>query len=156
MPRLTLADVLRRRRQTLKKFVDDSGVQSYEGLCNLCHRLGMLPPDEGTYKREVNPPLVSSQLDGIVVLDPPPVVDEMTGRRIDPDAPVHLPEVKVVVDKNDSAMETLVADDDEEDDDSGDADVTESDSQPKRRRRRKKKEDTKKDDGKPEGKPDSD
>lgn len=73
MPQLTLADVLRRRRETMKKFVNDSGVQSYEGLCNLCKVLGMLPPNKETYQLEIDPPFVTSQLDGIVVLDPPPV-----------------------------------------------------------------------------------
>lgn len=72
MPRLTLADVLRRRKSNLVNFVKESGVQSYEGLVILCNRLGMLPPTEKIYKSEVNPPLVSSQQDGIVVMEPAP------------------------------------------------------------------------------------
>lgn len=97
MPILSLADVLRRRKQTLKSFVDESGQQSYEGLVVLCNKLGMSPPDEETYTKEVNPPLVTSQQDGVVVLDPPPMVDEISGRKIDPDAPVSIPEIKVVI-----------------------------------------------------------
>lgn len=69
MPQLTLADVLRRRKSTLAAFVKESSVQSYAGLVELCHNLGMAPPPEDEYMK-LNPRPVTSQQDGIVVIEP--------------------------------------------------------------------------------------
>jgi hypothetical protein len=95
MPRLRLTDLLRRRKTTLDAFITESGVQTYEALVIRCNRLGVAPPDRSAWD-ELRPDIVSSPSDGVVVLDPPDVVEESTGRRIDPDAPVTVPEVKVV------------------------------------------------------------
>jgi len=68
VPSMKLESVLRRRKTTLKKFIADAGVQSYAGLQSLCQRFGVTPPDEKTFNDEINPPLVTSQQDGIVVV----------------------------------------------------------------------------------------
>lgn len=97
MPRLHLADLLRRRKTTLKQFIDESGVQTYEGLVNRCVRMGVQPPSDIEFKA-IKPVVVTSPQDGVIVLEPPPVVDEISGRKIDPDAPVTLPGVETVFD----------------------------------------------------------
>ena len=101
-PRLTLAAVLRRRRTTLKKLVDELGVSTYTALVNWCDRMGITPPERAEFD-EVFPPAlkVNSPQEGVVVLDPPPVVDEHTGRNIDPEVPVLEPGVEVVTEPTD-------------------------------------------------------
>ncbi len=97
MPRLKLADLLRRRKMTLEQFIEESGVQSYEGLVIRCQRIGVQPPRETEYK-ELKPKPVNSQQDGIVILEAPKVIDEPSGMEIDPDAPIMSPEAKVITD----------------------------------------------------------
>lgn len=70
VPSLTLEAVIKRRKTTLKKFVNDAGVQTYSGLKTLCDRMGVKVPLEVDYVKEVNPPIVTSQQDGIVVIEP--------------------------------------------------------------------------------------
>lgn len=67
-PKVTLEQVLKRRKVTLKEYVKDVGVQTYGGLVALCARLGVTPPGEEKYMGEINPPLVTSQQDGVVVI----------------------------------------------------------------------------------------
>src|SRR5262245_42644452 len=97
LPKLRLGDLLRRRKMTLKQFLDESGVHSYGGLVERCHSIGVLPPDEAE-NHVAQPVMVSSPQDGVVVLEPPAVIDEITGHEIDPDAPVLVPGVEVVTD----------------------------------------------------------
>lgn len=99
-PRLRLADLLRRRKMTLLQFIEESGVQSYEGLVIRCQRIGVQPPVKDEYLA-LKPTVVSSQQDGVVVLEPPKVIDEPSGMEIDPDAPIVPPGVKVITDESD-------------------------------------------------------
>lgn len=131
MPVLTLADVLRRRKISLETFVHDLGVQSYEGLVLWCNDFGVQPPSEDAYN-EIRPEVRTSQQDGVVVLDPPPVIDEQSGREIDPDAPVTVPEVKVVTKPEDN--DVVMSNDNKDDNDSG----SEPTNQPRKRRNKKK------------------
>lgn len=133
LPRLKLSDLLRRRKMTLDWFINESGVQTYEALCARCHRLGVQPPPESAWK-ELRPETVSSPSDGIVVLDPPEVTEESTGRRIDPDAPVTVPGVEVVTEKKMKAEEPKP-------DDGKDAKAATTAPKSPRRGRRRKKED---------------
>lgn len=98
LPRLRLADLLRRRKMRLERFLDESGIHSYGGLVAKCKKIGVQPPTETEY-RSVRPIQVSSQQDGVVVLDPPPVIDEITGKEIDPEAPVLEPGIEAVFDR---------------------------------------------------------
>jgi hypothetical protein len=97
VPRLALSNLLRRRKMSLHQFLTESGIHAYVALVNKCNEIGVQPPSEAEYHAVV-PKTVSSPQDGIVVLEPIPVVDDLTGRRIDPDAPVTLPGVEVVTD----------------------------------------------------------
>jgi hypothetical protein len=96
-PRLKLSDLLRRRKTTLKQMLLDRGITAYGTLVIWCDRIGVLPPTEEEF-HEVVPVPVNSAQEGVVVLEPPPVVEEQTGRQIDPEAPVDLPGVLVLTD----------------------------------------------------------
>lgn len=93
MPRLTLLNLLRRRRTTLARYVRESGVQTYSALVTQCERLGVLPPSVKEFE-DAFPQAVTCPTDGVVVVEPMPVVDDLTGNLIDPDAPVHAPGVE--------------------------------------------------------------
>lgn len=95
MPRLRLADLLRRRKMTLRQLLDEFGITTYEGLVTRCDRMGCAPPTEVEFKVAFPDKLVNNPLEGMVVVEPPPVVDEISGRKIDPEAPV-LPGVEVI------------------------------------------------------------
>ncbi len=68
-PKITLELVLKRRKSTLKNFINEAGVQNYSGLVELCRRLGVANVPEDVYNKEIKPQLVTSQQDGIVVID---------------------------------------------------------------------------------------
>lgn len=90
VPRLRLADVIRRRRTTLAALIKEIGLTTYTGLEIWCGRMGISAPTLAEFHAVVPQtiPKVSSPQEGVIVLEPPPVIDEHTGRRIDPDAPV--------------------------------------------------------------------
>jgi hypothetical protein len=94
MPRLKLADLLRRRKMTLGQFLAEHGITTYGGLSNRCDSMGVTPPTEAEFDA-CAPPKVNNPQEGVVVLEPPTVVDELSGKKIDPEAPV-VPEVKVI------------------------------------------------------------
>lgn len=95
-PRLKLSDLLRRRKSTLKQFIDEHGISTFDGLKITCQRMGVAPPqDDDFYAVVPRLPKVSSPQEGVVVVEPLPVIDETTGKKIDIEAPVK-PEVIVV------------------------------------------------------------
>jgi len=87
--KLKLADVLRRRKTNLRAFIDSLGLTTYASLNIMCVRLGVAPPSESEFDL-ARPPTerVNSPQEGIIVLEAPPVIDEISGQCIDPDAPV--------------------------------------------------------------------
>jgi hypothetical protein len=97
LPRLRLADLLRRRKMTLGQFVKELGITSYGALCERCGALGVAQPTEKEYGQVA--PIATSQQDGVIVLEPIPFTDDLTGRTIDPDAPVIAPTIEVVTDE---------------------------------------------------------
>src|SRR3990167_532353 len=76
VPRLKLGDLLRRRKMTLKLFMDEFGITTYEALAIRCKRLGVQPPDESAFVA-LNMPLVSSPTEGVVVLAIEPEQDDV-------------------------------------------------------------------------------
>lgn len=44
LPKLSLNDLLRRRKQTLAKFVSELEITSHDDLVYTCNRMGVLPP----------------------------------------------------------------------------------------------------------------
>jgi hypothetical protein len=95
MPRLKLADLLRRRKMTLTQLCDEFGITTYEGLVLRCNRMGCAPPDEADFTAATPRSPVNSPQEGVIVLEPPPVIDDITGHRIDPEAPA-VPEIRVI------------------------------------------------------------
>jgi len=95
MPKLKLGDLLRRRKMALRQFLDEFGLTTYEGLVIRCDRMGVQPPNETDFKAARPSDPVNNPTEGVVVLEPPPVIDDISGRKIDPDAPV-TPEVRVI------------------------------------------------------------
>ena len=90
-PRLRLTDLLRRRKLTLAKFVNELGITTYEALSIRCDRMGVAVPTLEEFNA-LGIVVVSSPTEGVVVLDPPPVVEEQTGKPIDEQ--VHSPLVR--------------------------------------------------------------
>jgi hypothetical protein len=104
LSKISLFDVLRKRRTNLKKFLEDSGIVTYELLTARCASMGVLPPDEKAFIEAKGfnasePPTISSPTEGLLVLEPPHVVEESTGKNIyveDREAPQV--EVQVIID----------------------------------------------------------
>lgn len=94
-PRLSLADVLRRRKTDLKTFIDNLGLTTYAALDIWCGRLGVSAPSEAEFHAVMPPRRLNSAQEGVVILEAPPVVDDISGRQIDPEAPVEQPGVYV-------------------------------------------------------------
>lgn len=83
--KVSLFDILRRRRKTLKDFLLETGIVTYETLVQRCASMGVAPPEESAFneatgKQFDNEFLASSPMEGVVVLEPPPVVEESTGK----------------------------------------------------------------------------
>lgn len=57
--------------------------------------MGIAPPAQEEFDTLFPPLKVNSPQEGVVVLEPPPVVDEQSGQVIDPDGPVE-PGLEVV------------------------------------------------------------
>ena len=91
VPGLKLADLLRRRRVSLKSFVDQLGITTYELLLERCVRMGVQPPSQEEWN-VVAPDPVNSPTEGVVVLEPPPIVKEDTGKILDPETWQPIPE----------------------------------------------------------------
>lgn len=83
-PALKLNDLLRKRKTTLKKFITETGITSYGRLQEKCQKLGVSAPTEDEFKT-IMPEHVTQQQEGIVVLDPPPLLKETTGQKIEID-----------------------------------------------------------------------
>ena len=81
-PSIKLLDLLRRRRITLKKFISDFGINSYESLKLRCERMGVVPPVESKFNEIKGGEFVNSPTDGILVLEAPKVINEKTGEEL--------------------------------------------------------------------------
>ena len=80
---ISLENLLRRRRSSLKEFVTNSGVTTYEFLLERCERMGVAPPSRHTFESIVPPVVNSSPTEGVIVLESPPLISESTGEEID-------------------------------------------------------------------------
>ena len=72
--KVSLLDLLRRRKTTLEKFLEETGIVTYDLLVARCASGGMTPPTEEQFlKAKGNPVIheVSSPTEGIVVVNPP-------------------------------------------------------------------------------------
>lgn len=73
--KVTLADLLRRKRTDLQSFLAGSGIVSYELLVSRCNSMGVVPPTDEEFQVArgfSHMHDISSPAEGIVVLQPPP------------------------------------------------------------------------------------
>ena len=82
LPGLHLNDLLRRKKTSLAQFINDFGISTYEGLKARCERIGVISPTLEQFEQVV-PQHVNSPTEGVVVLEPPPIVHEHTGKIIE-------------------------------------------------------------------------
>jgi len=83
---LTLLKLLKRRRMSLKQFLDEQAITTYEGLKNRCRNLGVVPPTESEYGH-TSPSTVTNQAEGLIVLDPIPAKSEKSGKELEEVSP---------------------------------------------------------------------
>lgn len=72
--KVTLLNLLRRKRMTLKQFLSDNGIITYELLVSRCSSMGVVPPDRENFEKSVDSDhkyQISSPTEGILVLNPP-------------------------------------------------------------------------------------
>lgn len=81
LPPIRLVDLLKKRKTTLKQFLDVYGIVAYSTLSTKCDSMGVSPPSEEEFKQIVGM-TVSSPQEGVVVLDSPPLLKENTGEPI--------------------------------------------------------------------------
>lgn len=71
--KVTLENLLKKRKKTMQEFMGELGIFSYESLKNICNSMGVQPPTEQDFSNAIgNPslPQYSSPTEGIVVLTP--------------------------------------------------------------------------------------
>lgn len=81
-PSIKLLDLLRKRRISLKKFISDFGINSFESLRLRCERMGVVPPAESKFNEIKGDEFVNSPTEGILVLEAPKAISEKTGEEL--------------------------------------------------------------------------
>ena len=86
--KVTLLSLLKRRKSDLKRFLSDTGIVTYELLKSRCDSMGVIQPEEKDFINAsgVNAAgiaLVSSPTEGLIVLDPPKIINELTGKEVE-------------------------------------------------------------------------
>jgi hypothetical protein len=85
LSKVSLTDILRRRKKSLREFLLENGIVTYETLTTRCSSMGVLPPSIASFNEAAGKTseaqfMASSPTEGVVVLDPPTLVMENTGR----------------------------------------------------------------------------
>lgn len=79
---IKLENLLRRRKTTLSKFLQERGITTYQALESVCSRLGVVTPSTEAFNACV-PTYVSDPSSGVVVVPPLDVLVESTGEKED-------------------------------------------------------------------------
>lgn len=82
---MTLIQMLRRRRTNLVKFMTEQGITTYDALVQKCNMIGVAEPTKDEFAK-TNMPLVSNPEEGIIVIDPPILLDA-SGKEIEKPSP---------------------------------------------------------------------
>jgi len=109
---IKLEDLLRRRKSTLKQFLKDRGITTYEGLDSTCKRLGVLTPHQSSFTECVDR-YVSNPAAGVVVIPPAPVIEESTGQSMTDDEDSFeefQPQLSVMDESGDSEVSVVLQD----------------------------------------------
>lgn len=78
LSKVTLSDLLRRKKSSLENFLQETGIVTYELLTARCASIGVVPPTEQEFLNVKGNPAtheISSPMEGIVVMNPPPESD---------------------------------------------------------------------------------
>lgn len=67
-PQLSLLKLLKRRKMSLKQWITEQGITTYDQLTSRCKNLGILAPTKIDFEH-VHPQIVTDQMQGIVVLE---------------------------------------------------------------------------------------
>lgn len=84
--KVSLVNVLKRRHSSLKNFLKETGIVTYELLKNRCDSMGVIPPDDQEFLTasgmdSVNQlSTVSSPAEGLIVLEPPALDNELDAK----------------------------------------------------------------------------
>lgn len=86
--KVTLLSLLKRRKSDLKRFLSDTGIVTYELLKSRCDSMGVIQPEEKDFinasgVNTAGMALVSSPTEGLIVLDPPKIINELTGKEVE-------------------------------------------------------------------------
>jgi len=86
--KVTLLNVLKRRKSDLKRFLAETGIVTYELLKSRCNSMGVIPPEEREFLDTIEADYtgtasVSSPAEGLIVLDPPKIINELTGKEVE-------------------------------------------------------------------------
>lgn len=84
LPKIKLLNLLKKKRTNLKEFLSNSGIASYQTLLLKCANMGVDSPSEQEFNDALGP-IVSSPQEGVIVLDPPNLVKDQTGAKIQVD-----------------------------------------------------------------------
>jgi hypothetical protein len=83
---VSLEKMLKRRKMSLATFLTEQGISTYESLRSRCATIGIVPPSEEEYLR-VSGPIVSNPQEGVVILEPIPIINDSTGKETEEIAP---------------------------------------------------------------------
>lgn len=67
---------------SLKQFLQEQGITTYESLVERCRRLGVASPTESEYAL-TDPAIVTNPGEGVIVIDPIPITLEKTGKKLE-------------------------------------------------------------------------
>ena len=81
LPKIKLTNLLKKRRTTLKEFLKNSGIASYQTLLSKCEKMGVESPSEVDFNLALGN-VVSSPQEGLLVLDSPSLVKDSSGDQI--------------------------------------------------------------------------
>lgn len=80
---ITLEALLRRRRTSLARYMESTGIHTYEALLERCKSIGVNPPSRAAFSA-AHPEFVSSPAEGVVVVPPMgPTISERTGEPVE-------------------------------------------------------------------------
>lgn len=84
LSKVSLLDLLKRRRSNLTKFLSDTGIVTYELLVDRCNSMGVIPPEESLFfdtigRKQDDAPAISSPAEGVIILNPPSIISEKSG-----------------------------------------------------------------------------
>jgi len=109
LSKVNLSDILRRRKKTLRDFLVENGIVTYDTLVTRCGSMGVVPPSVETFNEVTGKTseaefIASSPTEGVVVLDPPALVEENTGKlQALEDVPAPEVEVEVITLQDDAS-----------------------------------------------------